>query len=177
MWPNTSPGGVPVTLRHSGFLRNHSEPFRCPNIVVQYINLYVSTILRLLSCPWSHPGLRTPSVHQNTQTHNNRHRNLKRADPTVREQCRHDRDTSPVNNQQWDLDAHIGSYIFYEDLYRSDRITTYVSSLCHRYVTYPRFDRRYPIPSSISLPVSLFTRSVIHHLTTNSLVAVLARLM
>ena len=25
-----------------------------------------------------------------------------------------------------DLDAHIGSYIFYEDLYRSDRITTYV---------------------------------------------------
>src|SRR3954467_10292826 len=95
----------------------------------------------------------------------------------VREQCRHDRDTSPVNNQQRDLDAHIGSYIFYEDLYRSDRITTYVSSLCHRYVTYPRFDRRYPIPSSISLPVSLFTRSIIHHLTTNILVAVLARLM
>ena len=24
------------------------------------------------------------------------------------------------------LDAHIGSHIFYEDLYRSDRITTYV---------------------------------------------------
>ena len=24
------------------------------------------------------------------------------------------------------MDAHIGSYIFYEDLYRSDRITTYV---------------------------------------------------
>src|SRR3954470_17891073 len=107
----------------------------------------------------------------------NYHRNLKRADPTVREQCRHDRDTSPVNNQQRDLDAHIGSYIFYEDLYRSDRITTYVGSLCHRYVTYPRFDRRYPIPSSISLLVSLFTRSVIHHLTTNSLVVVLARLM
>src|SRR3954467_9698074 len=53
-------------------------------------------------------------------------KNLKRADPTVREQCRHDRDTSPVNNQQRDLDAHIGFYIFYEDLYRSDRITTYV---------------------------------------------------
>src|SRR3954466_6884534 len=65
----------------------------------------------------------------------------------------------------------------YEDLYRSDRITIYVCSLCHRYVTYPRFDRRYPIPSSISLSVSLFTRSVIHHLTTNTLVAVLARLM
>src|SRR3954466_3027554 len=49
-------------------------------------------------------------------------------------------------------------------------------SLCHRYVTCPRFDRRYPIPSSISLPESLFTRSVIHHLATNSLVAMLARL-
>src|SRR4051812_42044647 len=67
--------------------------------------------------------------------------------------------------------------MFYEDLYRSDRITTYVCSLCHQYVTYPRFVRRYPIPSSISLPVSLFTRSVIHHLTTNSLVVMLARLM
>ena len=40
--------GVPVTLRHSGFLRNHPEHFRCPNIVVQYINLYVSIISRLL---------------------------------------------------------------------------------------------------------------------------------
>ena len=46
--PITSPGGVPVTPRHSGFLRNHPEHFRCPNIVVQYINLYVSTISRLL---------------------------------------------------------------------------------------------------------------------------------
>src|SRR3954469_13994060 len=40
--------GVPVTLRHSGFLRNHPEHFRCSNIVIQYINLYVSTISRLL---------------------------------------------------------------------------------------------------------------------------------
>ena len=44
----------------------------------------------------------------------------------VLELCRHDRDMSSVNNQQWNLDAHIGSYIFYEDLYRSNRITTYV---------------------------------------------------
>ena len=43
--------GVPVTLRLSGFLRNHPEHFRCPNIVVQYINLYVSAILRLLVMP------------------------------------------------------------------------------------------------------------------------------
>ena len=40
--------GVPVTLQHSGFLRNYPEHFQCPNIVVQYINLYVSTISRLL---------------------------------------------------------------------------------------------------------------------------------
>ena len=33
------------------------------------------------------------------------------------------------------------------------------------------------IPSSISLPASLFTRSVIHHPATNSLVAMLARLI
>ena len=48
IWPITSPGGVPVTLRYSGFLRNHPEHFRCPNIAVQYINLYVSAISRLL---------------------------------------------------------------------------------------------------------------------------------
>ena len=29
-----SPGGVPITLRYSDFLRNHPEHFRCPNIVV-----------------------------------------------------------------------------------------------------------------------------------------------
>ena len=32
------------------------------------------------------------------------------------------------------------------------------------------------IPSSISLPTSLFTRSVIHHAATNLLVSMLARL-
>ena len=49
IWPITSPGGGgSVTLRLSGFLRNHPEHFWCPNIAVQYINLYVSTISRLL---------------------------------------------------------------------------------------------------------------------------------
>ena len=33
------------------------------------------------------------------------------------------------------------------------------------------------IPSSISLPASLFTRSVMHHPVTNSLVTLLARLI
>src|SRR5215216_7019755 len=50
-------------------------------------------------------------------------------------------------------------------------------SLCHRYVTCPRFDRGIIIPSSISLPASLFTRSVMHHPATKSLVTLLARLI
>ena len=48
IWPITSPGGVPVTLRLSGFLRNHPEHFRCPNTIVLYMNLYLSIISRLL---------------------------------------------------------------------------------------------------------------------------------
>ena len=43
----------------------------------------------------------------------------------VRELCRHDLEPFSVNNQYRNLDAHIGSYIFYEDLYWSNRITTY----------------------------------------------------
>ena len=42
---------LPVNSRNSPVLRkylNHLEPFRCPNIVIQYIDLYVSTISRLL---------------------------------------------------------------------------------------------------------------------------------
>ena len=46
--PNTSPRRIPVTLRYSDKYPNHSEPFRCTNIVVEYIDLYVSTISRLL---------------------------------------------------------------------------------------------------------------------------------
>jgi hypothetical protein len=61
----------------------------------------------------------------------------------VRELCRQDRDTSPVNNQSRNLDAHIGSYIFYEDLYQSNLMTTYVIPFVHRYVTCLRSDRRY----------------------------------
>ena len=40
-----------------------------------------------------------------------------------------------------------------------------------------KIDLGMKIPSSISLPASLFTHSVIHHPATNSLVAMLARLM
>ena len=106
-----------------------------------------------------------------------RHRTLSVRTLRVRELCRHDRDISPVNNQLRNLDAHIGSYIFYKDLYQSNRYDNIRYSLCHWYVTSPRFDRGIFIPSSISLPASLFTRSAIHHPTTNSLVALLARLI
>ena len=43
-----TPGRIPVTPRCSVKSRFHPEPFRCPNIGFQYINLYVSTISRLL---------------------------------------------------------------------------------------------------------------------------------
>ena len=83
IWPITSPGGVPVTLRHSGFLRNHPEHFRCPNIVVQYINLYVSTISRLLVMSVITSG--TPNNFRYIKSHNSQYissSNVKRADPT-----------------------------------------------------------------------------------------------
>src|SRR3954463_8657771 len=91
---------IPVTPRYLRKYPNHSEPFRCPNIVVQYIDLYVSTISRLLVMSPISSG--TPNSFGTSKLINslyNCHRNLKRADPTVREQCRHDRDTSLVNNQ------------------------------------------------------------------------------
>ena len=115
----------------------------------------------------------TPNKHRSSNhiTHNtNRHRTLSVRTLWVRELCRHDRDTSPVNNQQWSLDAHIGSYIFYEDLYRSNRITTYVVPFVIGMLLARDSIVGIIIPSSISLPASLFTRSVIHHLVTISLV-------
>ena len=86
----------------------------------------------------------------------------------VRELCQHDRDTSPVNNQQRNLDAHIGSYIFYEDLYRSNRITTYVILLVIGMLLARDSIIDIIIPSSISLLESLFTHFVMHHPSTNS---------
>ena len=66
--------------------------------------------------------IRDSEQHSVTKSHNsyntNRHRRLSVRNLRVRELCRHDRDSSPVNNKQRNLDAHIGSHIFYEDLYR-----------------------------------------------------------
>ena len=95
----------------------------------------------------------------------------------VRELCRHDRDTSLVNNQQRNLDAHIGSYIFYEDLYRSNHITPYIVPFVIDMLLARDSIIGISIPSSISLPASLFTRSVMYHPATNSLVTLLARLI
>ena len=95
----------------------------------------------------------------------------------VRELCIHDRDTSPVNNKKQNLDAHIGSYIFYEDLYRSNSITTYVVPFVIGMLLARDSIVGTIIPSSISLPASLFTRSIILHPATNSLVAMFARLI
>ena len=75
------------------------------------------------------------------------------------------------------MDAHIGSYIFYEDLYRSNRITTYVVPFVIGILLARDSIVGIIIRNSISLPTSVFTRFVIHHLATNLLVAMLARLM
>ena len=107
----------------------------------------------------------------------NRHRTLSVRTLRVRELCRHDRDTSSVNNQQRNLDAHIGSYIFYADLYRSNRITTYVVPFVIGMLLARDLIVGIIIPSSISLPASLFTRFIMHHSITNSLATLLARLI
>ena len=144
------------------------------------MNLYLSTILRLLVMFVISSGTPNNIRSPNHITHiiQNRHRTLSVRTLRVRELCRHDRDTSPVNNQQQNLDAHIGSHIFYEDLYRSKRneniyiIPFVIGMLLARDSIVGIF-----IPSSISLPASLFTRFVMHHPVTNSLVRLLARLI
>ena len=60
--------------------------------------------------------------------------------------------------------------------YWSDRITTYVVPFVIGMLLARVLIVGISIPSSISLPASLVTRSVIHHPATNSLVAMLARL-
>ena len=75
------------------------------------------------------------------------------------------------------MDAHIGSHIFYEHLYRSNRITTYVVPFVIGMLLARDSIVGISIPSSISLPESLFTRYVMYHTATNSLVTLLARLI
>ena len=56
---------------------------------------------------------------------------------------------SPVNNQQRDLDTHVGSHMFHDDLIGWTTMSgiqsiPYTIPFVNRYVTCPRFDRRYP---------------------------------
>ena len=95
----------------------------------------------------------------------------------VRELCRHDRDSSPVNNQYRNLYAHVGSHIFYEDLYWSNRNVNIVISFVIDMLLARDSIVGIFIPSSISLPASFFTHFVIHHSATNSLFTLIARLI
>ena len=92
--------------------------FRNPKYDFPYINLYLSTIPRLLVTSGISSG--TPNnillpliKYPNTTLAST---NVKRATLWVRKLCSHDQDNSPVNNRWWNLDAHIDSYIFHEDL-------------------------------------------------------------
>src|SRR5215216_2783818 len=116
------------------------------------------------SCPWSHPGLRTIFSHQKHITlSTNRHRTLSVRTLRVRELCRHDRDISPVNNQQWNLDAHIGSYISTKFFIGQTIMTTYVVPFVIGMLLVRDSIVGIFIPSSISLPASLFTLSIIQY--------------
>ena len=140
IWPGGS-GNPPSTPICTRYIPKH---FRCPNTIIQYIHLYLLTISRLLVMSVISSGTSNNLWSPKHITHNtNRHQTLSARTLRVQELCRHDRDTSPINNQQRNLDAHIGSHIFYEDLYRSNRNDNIHYSLRHRYVTCPRFDRRY----------------------------------
>ena len=75
------------------------------------------------------------------------------------------------------MDAHIGTHIFYEDLYRSNRITTYFIPFVNGMLLARDSIVDILITSSISLLGSLFTHFVMHHPVTKSLVTLLARLI
>ena len=138
------------------------------------MNLYVSTISRLLVMSMISSGTPNKPRSSNHITHNtNGHRMLSVRTLRVRELFKHDRDTSLVNNQQRKLDAYIGSYIFYEDFCRSTCITTYVVPFVIGMLLIRDSIIGIIIPSSISLPASLFTRSIMHHPVTNSLITCL----
>ena len=90
-----NPSGTPVCTQYI------SEHFWCPNTTFQYINLYLSIISRLLVMSVILSG--TPN---NIRSLNHiSHITLCRQQPLsvrtlrVQELCRHDQDTSPVNNQ------------------------------------------------------------------------------
>ena len=70
----------------------------------------------------------------------------------------------------WNLDAHIGSHILYEDLYRLNRNVNIAIPFVIGMLLARDSIVGISIPSSILLPASLFSHSIIQHLVTNSLV-------
>ena len=95
--PREGSGNLPV-------LRKIPEPLKTFLISVYSLPIYRSLRLDHLDTPRHVRGLirdsELPSVHQNTKAHNtDHHRTLSVQTLRVREQCRHDRDTSPANNQ------------------------------------------------------------------------------
>ena len=92
--------GVPVTSRYSGKMPEPLGTIPISNATFQYMNLYLSTISRLLVMSVISSGTPNKLQSSNNITHNtNRHRTLSVRTLRVRQLCRHDRDTSPVNNQ------------------------------------------------------------------------------
>ena len=99
--PYLPPGGSSIYPGTPINTRYYPEHFRCPNTFILYINLYLSTILRLLVMSVVSSGTLNNIRSPNHITHIilNRHRTLSVWTLWVRELCRHDRDTSPVNNK------------------------------------------------------------------------------
>ena len=143
------------------------------------MNIYLSTISRLLVMSVISSGTPNNIRSPNHITHiiQNRHRTLSERTLQVWELCRHDRDTSLANNQQRNLDSHIGPTYSMKIFIGWTVMTTYVIPFVIGMLLARDSIVGIFIPSSISLPASLFIRFVIHHPTTNSLITLLARLL
>ena len=125
------PGGSSNLLVLRKNTRITSEPFRCPNITFQYIDIYLLTISRLLVMSVISSGTPNKLRSSNHITRNtNRHRTLSMR--TLRFENNVDmtktRLRSITNSGTW-MPILVPTYVH--------------CSLCHRYVTCPRFDRWY----------------------------------
>ena len=132
-----TPSGDPISTRYP------PKHFTCPNTIVLYMNLYLSTISRLLVMSVISSG--TPNNLRSPKhiTHNtNRHRTLS-VQPYGSENyvdMTGTRFRSITNSGTWML------YWLPHILRRSLLVKPHNNircSLCHRYVTCPRSDRRY----------------------------------
>src|SRR3954464_12054201 len=120
------------------------------------MNLYLSAISRHLVMSVISSGTPNKLRSSNHITHNTtRHRTLSVRTLRVRELCRHDQDTSLVNNPHRTVDAHIGYHIFCKGLYRlysnDNKVIPFVIGMLLAQDSIVGIF----IPSSISLPASL----------------------